>query len=53
VLNNIAGFDESKLVAALAGENDVGQGKRFEDVGESFFASFGALGDSFNLPYRG
>jgi len=49
VVNDIAGFNESKHVPAFAGKDDVRQGKGFEDIGKPFFASFGAFGNSLEL----
>jgi hypothetical protein len=49
VVNDIAGFDESKHVMAFAGKDNVRQGKGFKDIGKSFFASFGAFGNSLEL----
>jgi len=40
---------KSQHVTAFAGKDDVGQRKRFENVGKSFLASLGAFGNSFEF----
>ncbi len=49
VVDDVARFDEREGIAAFSGKNDIGQGKRFKDVGKSFFASLGPFGDSLEL----